>query len=422
MKRLIIALLTVGLCAASLTACDELDLGGLAGGTDTDASTVTEATEDTSEENDDSATEDTSGETDDSATEDTSGGNDNSASEDTSGGNDNSASGSTTTEGNTNQEPEDDRLPAIDNVGTEHLTGDPITEREWEKIVMAKYDNYSYKWTVTQGGVTRVSYGCVDGRRWIERVFEGDVEIERRGEFSVGDSLLYHSYDFTDNMWVQENVGRTFNHPLNGVPFAFSDFTFDEATGTYTYRVPTDKTYTDEQIAAGAGTVALRFIDGECVYLATVDTDEAGNLNRMSFEFWSYGTTQVLTPETINPDAVLPPENNGDSFDGTVDTAPTMPDHNENAKPDHPDQNGDAGKLPPDHSADSGVHTESSPVPPEDMPMEDAKVESAPEAVLPPPPPDDEAVSNKPHEPNEPSADEDEWLDLNGNGIPDAKE
>lgn len=413
MKKLIIALLTAGLCAASLAACDELDLGGLSDGTDTDASTVTEATEDTSGGTDNSATEDTSGETDDSA------------SEDTSGGNDDSASGSTTTEGNTNQEPEDDRLPATDNVGTEHLTGESITEREWEKIVMAKYDNYSYKWTVAQGGVTRISYGIVDGRRWMERAFENDVEIERRGEFSVGDDLLYFSYDFEDNTWVQENVGRTFNHPLNGVPFAFADFTFDEATGTYTYRVPSDKSYTDEQLAAGAGTVALRFIDGESVFIATVDTDEAGNLNRMSFEFWSYGTTQVLTPETINPDAVLPPDSAGDSITdgiGTTSPRPPMPDHNENVKPDHPDNGKDEGKLPPDHSADSGIHTESSPVPPEDTPMEDAKVESAPEAALPPSPPDDSVDTHKPVKPVEPPADEDEWLDLNGNGIPDAKE
>ena len=388
MKHWIVALLTIGLCAASLTACDELDFGGLIAESGNTTDAVTDTTEGTT----------TVTSTGGTSTDDT------------------------TSEENTNHAPEDDNLPAVDNVGTEHLVGQPITEREWEKmLILAEDNNYSYKWTVVQNGVTRVSYGCVDGGRWLERVFEDDVEVERRGEFSVGADLLYHTYDFEDHTWVQANGGRTFSHPISSLPVSLADLVFNETTGTYTYRVPTDKTYTDEQIAAGAGAIALRFFEGECIYIATADTNEEGNLDRMSFEFWSYGRTMVVAPESIQPDSTV-----GGGSNDSVSTAPSMPDHNENIQPEHPGDDGsmDTGKLPPDHSVDTSTHPESSAESPENSPSVDdeALVDSAPEAVLPPSPPDDEVVSNKPYEPDEPSADEDNWIDLNGNGTRDEDE
>ena len=280
MKKLLAIFLIFVLVCATMVACDELPAlgGGGEGGTENGGGNT---------ENGGGNTENGGGNTENG------------------GGNTENGGGNTTP---TVPDPDNMQNP-LPEVGTGVRV--TVTEQEWAAMIAGEYaDNYTQYTTVENSSVTG------NGIRYLATTAEGKVLFldmvnengvaHGKGAFPVEGGIAFCEYDPTTDKWTGRlDAAYSLAHPVKGMPFALSEFTFDEASGSYYMEMEgAEGILTAEQIAAGLGRLVLKFADGKCVYMAMPMSgmDEASGGNKYVFtgtrvaQFGNYGTTEVPIP------------------------------------------------------------------------------------------------------------------------------
>lgn len=230
-----------------------------------------------------------------------------------------------------------------------------VTEEEFEAVKAGNFQNYTM-WAerIFSNGEKFDGYAVdyinyVDGKLvfYAEEMTEG----KKTGScaFFHGGKYWCGSYNTDTGKWnVNANGGYSISYPAEGMPFAFSDFTYDAEKGEYRMLIQgVDKIMTPEQIAAGFGDLMLRFEDGKLVKMGQpMNVDETKGVQYYVMTIGDYGTTVVPTPPEA--DIVFNDNNGSVSPDFGGDNNEDMPPPSFDQDDNNNNNNGDSDKDVPD--------------------------------------------------------------------------
>ena len=197
----------------------------------------------------------------------------------------------------------------------------------WAEMIYSngeKFDGYAVDYvTYEDGKLVFYSEEMTEGKK------SGHCAFFYDGKYWCG------SYDAESGKWnVSSHSGYSIPYPAAGMPFALSDFTYNESTGEYRMLMEgVDQMMTPEQIAAGFGDLMLRFEDGKLVKMGRpMKIDETKGVQYYVLTLGNYGTTKVPTPpmEDVvfndNNGSISPDYNGGNTNE---DLPPPSSDKNE---------------------------------------------------------------------------------------------
>ncbi|MBE6959548.1 MAG: hypothetical protein E7448_02360 [Ruminococcaceae bacterium] len=157
--------------------------------------------------------------------------------------------------------------------------GERITEAQLDTLTTNSPTNYTFCETLTYNGKTKVTTMLISGEEYLQTCEEDDTTRKIMGILRENKIKDYIFNDETGK-WETSNIGISANFPLKGFPKPLSDFTYDEATGSYNLKM-------------ASGDVRMIFKNGQLVYLSIIDAT-AGAQDLVSF--YDYGTTVIPVP------------------------------------------------------------------------------------------------------------------------------
>ena len=161
------------------------------------------------------------------------------------------------------------------------VKGERISDEQFNALCTNSPTNYTYTQSTTYNGATQEVTMMINGKDYLQvRVLAGAT----RKILGIWQGTYSKDYMYNEETgkWETSNTGISTTFPLASIPFALSDFTFDEATGTYRMVVAADLT----------GEIVLKFLDGNLVYVGQIaDTYEDHAY------FFDYGTTVIPMPD-----------------------------------------------------------------------------------------------------------------------------